>query len=305
MDPLRPFRPMLAAQMGPVAELRFPVWASPKIDGLRCLAMNGRARSRTMKLIPNRSVQRFFEQHAKVLNGLDGELVIGEPTAGDCYTRSVSGLMSHDGEPDFTYLVFDRWDQGGAQFEVRNLSLFGMDFGAAGIRVRVLPQSKIINPIQLEAEEEAKIGFGYEGLILRSPSGGYKQNRSTWREQGMVKVKRFADFEAKIVGMIELMHNDNEKTVSELGLTTRSSHQANQTPSGVMGALTVIGLDNSPFPGERFQIGTGFTSAQRAEFWASRAKLVGRTVVVKYLPAGVKDLPRHPVFKGFRGEADL
>ena len=57
--------------------------------------------------------------------------------------------------------------------------------------------------------------------------------------------------------------------------------------------------------GVEFEIGTGYTAKQRAEFWTSQP--VGKIVKYKFQPAGAKDegKPRFPVFLGFRDKADM
>lgn len=142
------------------------------------------------------------------------------------------------------------------------------------------------------------VQLGYEGLILRDPAGLYKQGRSTAREQGMVKVKMFEDSEAEILGHVMLMHNANEATTSEIGLTKRSSHKANKVETDKMGALNVRDIHT----GVEFQIGTGFTDTERLSHWEHH---VGKIIKYKFFAGGVKDKPRFPVFLGFRSNIDL
>ena len=52
-------KPMLAALCEDVTKLRYPVIASPKLDGIRALVIDGQLVSRTLKPIPNRYVQSF------------------------------------------------------------------------------------------------------------------------------------------------------------------------------------------------------------------------------------------------------
>jgi len=55
----------------------------------------------------------------------------------------------------------------------------------------------------------------------------------------------------------------------------------------------------------RFNIGTGFTDAERADIWAKRNALVGQLIKFKYFPVGGYEAPRHPVFAGFRDRRDV
>ena len=54
-------------------ELKFPLLASPKYDGIRALPKNSVVMSRTFKPIPNTEIQENFSK----FNDLDGELIVG------------------------------------------------------------------------------------------------------------------------------------------------------------------------------------------------------------------------------------
>jgi DNA ligase-1 len=148
------------------------------------------------------------------------------------------------------------------------------------------------------------VNLGYEGAIVRDPRAPYKEGRSTVKQGWMLKVKRFADDEAEVIGTVEQMRNDNEATVDELGYTKRSHHKEGKTAAGVLGALSVRGTTGQ-FKGVEFEIGTGFTAEQRRNLWAGREYLIGKLVSYKYFPVGVKDKPRFPTFKAFRDRRDI
>ena len=78
--------------------LSYPLLASPKLDGVRALIINGIVMSRSFKPIPNAHVQELFGRPE--YNGLDGELIVGAPTDKDVYRNTTSGVMSQAGEPD-------------------------------------------------------------------------------------------------------------------------------------------------------------------------------------------------------------
>ena len=52
-----------------------------------------------------------------------------------------------------------------------------------------------------------------------------------------------------------------------------------------------------------FEVGSGFTEAQRREYY-NDTSLIGKLITIKYQPAGMKDKPRFPTFKGFRHPDD-
>lgn len=303
---MKQFKPMLAVP-AKAEQVVFPVYASPKIDGVRGTVRDGQLRSRSFKPFPNKYVQSMFSDQR--LEGLDGEFVLGPVTAPDSFRVTNSAMMRIEGEPQVTFWVFDHTaglpsDHFTKRY-VRAQGIIG-EYGSAAARVEALEHTLITTVDELLALEEDTLAMGFEGLILRRPSGLYKYGRSTLNEQGMLKFKRMDDSEAVIVGIYEQMHNTNEAKLNELGYTERSSHKENMVPAGTMGYITVRDVNKaSQFYGIEFNIGTGFSAAERAEFWANREFLIGVMVKYAHFPIGVKDKPRHPSYKGFRSPIDL
>lgn len=292
------FKPMLAADAD-LESLVFPVIASPKLDGIRALIKDGLVLSRSLKPIPNLHVQFLFGRSD--LEGLDGELIIGSPTDPQCFQKTSGAVRRKLGEPDVTFYAFDRWNRTGPYDEAFCTDL---EFQASST-YGVIPHwcQPVFTMAELLAYEQDCLDRGFEGLILRSIQGSYKFGRSTTKEGLLLKLKRFKDSEARVLAIEEQMHNANEAKTNELGLTERSSHKENLIPAGTMGRLFVEDIHT----GQRFHIGTGFTKEQRDWWWSNRAELETTQPVIKYkfFPVGVKELPRHPVFLGFRDEFDL
>lgn len=288
-------KPMLASKLEHPEKLRFPVLASPKLDGIRCLIINGQAVSRNLKPIPNMVVSEIL----RGLPPMDGELIVGPPGAADVFNRTSSGVMSKDGIPKFTYWVFDALTANPMPFKYR-LVLAKSYANASGNTVKFVAHKIISNLEELNEYEAQMLLAGYEGIMVRDPGGPYKQGRSTEREGWLLKVKRFEDAEAKIIGFQELEHNNNERTTDELGRAKRSSHKANKQAANKLGAFIVQRASDE----QVFNIGTGFTEVERVDFWERRGSLLGKLVKYSFQPAGVKDAPRFPVFLGMRDEAD-
>ena len=294
-------KPMLAVDHDP-AKLQFPVLASPKLDGIRGLIWENRLLSRSLKPIPNKYISATLSN--PLLEGFDGELIVGEPTATDCYNASVSAIMRHDGEPAFTFWVFDLHDTDACHYQRRldelseRVRQVAKDVPAD---LRLLPQVEIADHDQLLDYEATQLALGYEGLILRHPKAPYKYGRSTVREGYLLKVKRFVDSEAVITGFEEQMFNGNEATTNELGRTKRSSHKAGMVGKNTLGALIVKDVTS----GLQFNVGTGLNDEIRQKIWRAQDSYLGQLVKYKYFPVGVKELPRHPVFLGFRHQEDM
>lgn len=303
------FKPMLAGKCSDINTLNFPVIASPKLDGVRALTHTGESLSRALKPFPNKFVQLLFSH---LPNGLDGELIAGHPCAPDAFRKTTSIVMSHDAPiDDLCFHVFDCFTSR-APFNVRLAELQKITpIGYA--HWQLVPQFHIGNPEALLAYEERCLGEGYEGVMIREPNSPYKFGRSTEREGYLLKLKRFADSEAEVIGVVELMHNGNEAKTNALGRTERSTAKAGKTGMGVMGALQVRDVKT----GVEFEIGTGFSYEDRQAIWKDawdsergRVKLTNqlahwRLVKYKYFAGGSKDKPRFPVFLGWRDKRDL
>jgi DNA ligase 1 len=300
------FKPMLAGAWNPGDPLTFPKLASPKIDGIRAMVIDGVLVSRNLKPIPNKHCQHLFG--LKEFNGLDGELVVGDATAPDAFRTTSSGVMSVEGTPAVTFMVFDDFTDPLITFQER--------LARAGERVNqkrfltVVPHPFVWDSAQVEEFQVACLSVGWEGIMLRDLHAPYKYGRGTLKAGDLLKVKTFADDEAEVIGLVEQMHNGNAATTDALGRTERSTHKAGKTGKGTLGALVVRGL-TGPYKGVEFNIGTGLDDATRAAIWAAKDLHptpgvftigLGSRVTFKYFPGGSKDAPRFPVFKGFRQE---
>jgi DNA ligase-1 len=296
------YKPNLAATLTKPELIKFPVYCSPKIDGIRCVVFDGVAYSRSLKPIPNTFVQEWAKSRGDVLEGCDGELVVGSATDPNCMQNSMA-VMRKDGQPHFTFHAFDLIDADsyGIPFNQRSARLEEWVGGVA--RVVLVPQYLVTGLDDLAALEAEFLERGYEGLMKRSVSGIYKFGRSTEREGGLVKVKRFTDAEAEVVGFVEEMANMNAPQTNALGHTGRGTQACGLIGKGTLGALVVRYVDDPD--GTTFNIGTGFTAAQRADFWERRHEIVEQLVTFKYFNHGIKEAPRHPVFKSFRAKEDM
>ncbi len=137
--------------------------------------------------------------------------------------------------------------------------------------------------------------------MVRSPQSPYKCGRSTTNEGYLLKIKRFEDDEAVIVGYKEEMQNNNPAEKDNFGRTERSSCKKNLVGKNTLGALVC----HAPKWIKDFDIGTGYDAKLRAELWVKRAKLKHKIVKFKHQPSGAGERPRFPVFLGFRDEWDM
>lgn len=288
-------RPMLAATAEDETQIRYPCLVTPKIDGIRCVTVNGRARTRSFKLVRNDHVRETIESIG--IDGLDGELVAGTDTEFN-FQATTSAIMRSEGKPEFRYWVFDHYTGDAQQYSWRYQRLALLDHPCI---VPVVP-AMCTSPDQLLEFEAECLAKGFEGVMARSPSSPYKFGRSSLREQYLVKLKRFKDSEMRVTGFEERMHNTNEIVSDNFGYARRPGGAANHVPMDTLGGF--IGEDVSAFPGLTVKVGSGMDDALRREVWQNQEKYLGKLVKYRYQPVGVKDKPRFPTFLGFRDVED-
>lgn len=285
------FRPMKPAAIteADLDNLKYPVIVQPKYDGIRCVIIEGKPLSNRLKPIPNLHIREQLIWQWKHLYGapymLDGEIV----TEGS-FQVIQSKVMTKTGNPDFIYQTFDK------AMTQADLKQSYYDRFSVSVFNYTSTKEEVLNRFN------HVISIGQEGIIIRSPTSPYKFGRSTINEGYLLKMKRFEDAEARVIGCVELESNLNAPTKNALGLTERSSHGASKYKVGILGALVVEGI-NGDFKGKQFNIGSGFTNEQRQVLWKN--KPIGKLVTYTYQPVGVKTKPRCPIFKGFRAEDDL
>ena len=290
--------PMLAAAVDDVHRITFPCLATPKVDGVRALKLDGHLVTRQLKPIRNTAIARILCD--LLPDGADGEIVVG-----DSFASTSSAVMSdHDTRTfraRFTFHWFD-YVSGSPDTPYAERMRHLQQYLDAHPDARRHPQATVqpLLPVTLERVtqladfEMYHLARGFEGIVLRDPGGAYKMGRSTQREGGLLKLKRFLDDEATVERAEELFHNNNPLVGGK-----RSRQLQGMAPAGTLGALRVR-------CGKLvFRVGSGFHVQLRARLWQERAELPGK--IIKYRCAGLasKGGPRCPVFLGFRDADDM
>lgn len=318
---LAKFRPMKAPSQTPPPEvfqaLPYPVLASPKLDGIRCVIHPTLGPvSNTLKPIANEWVRQFLSKSN--ISYLDGELIVGSPNHPNVYNATMSGIMSYDGTPDFTYYVFD-------DFEAAGMCGFGIRYGDAAFkhlkanshRIVILDHKEISSYSELLEYETWCIEQGYEGCMVRTKQGKYKFGRATEKEGIFFKMKRYEDDEAVILDWEPLMRNNNQPVIDNLGLQKRNSVSANFVPDDTMVGRFYCRAITGRFKGVEFWCGSGLDDDQRTRFrqaiknaegateWERKCindpnDPIGKTFTFKHQSHGALDAPRTPIWKGLR-----
>lgn len=297
-------KPQLAIEYSKVKNLDLSqgYYASRKLDGLRCLILDGVAYSRTMKPFRNKAIQEFAKEYAEELQGMDGELISGSPTSPTAFRDSTSVMMATNGGNNFTFYVFDCIDNSFSSdyFDERWRCVESIVHEFNHPQVIAVEHTLIHSEEELLALERKYLEEGYEGIMLNSYSGLYKQGRSGTKNPELIKKKLFSDSEFQVVGYECLYSNQNEAKKDTLGHTERSTCKEGLVPMDKLGALKLITES-----GKEFSCGSGFDDKTRVQLWASKEELIGKYAKVKYFEQGGYEVPRHPIFLGFRSVEDI
>jgi len=291
------FKPLLAGSLK-CGTIKFPVLMSPKIDGIRCIIMDGKALTRSLKPVPNIHIRTALESNP-ALEGMDGEILVG-----NSFAETSSAVMSHSGTPQFTFHVFDRVLSGVGYSD--RYAMLVAQFRTPIANCRLVLHTLVDDMSQLSAYTLDALYAGHEGAMVRSLDGKYKYGRSTTKEGILLKIKPLDDSEAVIVGFEEQYHNTNKQVTNELGRSKRSSSQDGMVGAGTLGNFIVRGTQAEHFGGVRFCVGTGvgLTDQVRQHVWDNKDQYVGKLIKFNYQKIGSIDKPRIPIFLGFRSSLD-
>lgn len=266
--------PMLAGKINDenMKDLHYPGLVTYKLDGIRCMIVNGKAVSRNFKPIRNDYIRNILESEA--LEGFDGELITG-----NTFTDVASGVMSKEGRPDFKYMVFDYMITPDEPYYKRMRRL-AMTPETKHIK-HLLP-IEVHNEKQLLAFETEALDKDFEGVMWRNPDGPYLFGRSSFNDQYLLKLKRFDDDEAVVVGFKQ-----------EIDIHGR--------PKDTLGGLLVKDVKT----GIKFHVGSGLDKSLKQKVWDNQQKYLGKIITYRSQKHGAKTAPRFPTFVKFRDPSDM
>ncbi len=287
-------------------KLKFPVYVSPKLDGIRGTTGTSFVQSASGRKLPN---LRVHEVLSSLHHGMDGELGVGDPTHPLFYNRTQSAISTIEGEPDFRFYVFDIVPE---CFKYHGLNWMTPFSERLELMLDLAPQELcpgMISHIRCDTPEEVLQQFtfmttyGYEGICIRPAAGLYKYGRSTWNEQHLLRMKIEAQSECRILRVNQMELNNNDTTKSPLGFTQRSSHAENQIPYEAVGSFDVQDIHTLA----EFTIGIfkGVTLDERERWWKIRDQLPDKVFTYRYHNYGIKDAPRSGRFIGWREAWDM
>lgn len=297
------FKPLLAPnEKVELSTLNYPLLASTKLDGIRCIFMNGGIYSRSLKPIQNKQLRIKFAPLAlfSLENNciLDGEIYSPNLT----FQQITHFVMTQDLEdeqlPDhLKFYCFDCVEDNNLDTPFKQRSEFGM------LCMMRFPDIAFpVEQIEVDNEEEVTNFFeqvlkeGYEGLILRNPNSPYKCGRFTIKEGGAFKIKPFITFDAKITGVEQSteVNEDAEKKTNELGRSVTSKKKDDRHLIEKASAFWV------DYEGKPLKVVLAMTDPEKVAVWKNKESYIGRIIEYRGMLVGSKDVPRHPIMIRFR-----
>ena len=163
--------------------LTYPVYVQPKLDGIRCMVYEKDGQT----VFQSRN-HTFFQPfpHIQAVKGvvLDGEL----------YNHSldfqeITSMVRKKDHPDLGKLEYHIYDLVGEGTFEQRLEQFKGHKGSV--------ETKLVKNVkEIEAYHADCVKRGYEGIMIRTPGGVYRQTRS----KDLLKYKHFKTDEFKVVG---------------------------------------------------------------------------------------------------------
>jgi DNA ligase 1 len=285
-------------------QFSFPAFIQPKMDGMRStITVNGKTGFCDLFLRNGNSFDCPPELSNEIIGlskqfiggsaAFDGELLVVKEDGTDeerkigngILTRLIRGTATPE---EIARVRFTCWDvipledfwKGYCPI-VYNSRLTSL-IKATQIENCGIPLNKfrlIKNEVVFSAESsqtyyEARLAEGMEGAVLKSTNGAWKNGRQSY----CLKLKAEDSLEAEII----------------------SSYEGKGKYVGMLGGFKcrVIGQ-----PDVEFEAGSGFTDAQRAEYWAKQSELIGKTVTIQYnqfISSGTRRSLYLPVFLELR-----
>lgn len=263
-------------------KLSFPVLVQRKYDGIRCLSH--RTSSGSIVMESRKGVQ--FNGFPKIVDELqsmysnilcnrsvlfDGELYTNQLTF-----ENISGLVRQQkGESNLTdlieYHVYDVFDPNDLSWPFLERMNFLLDISKSMQTVKIVfvTSEMAINVDNIDSLHHKYVSEGYEGIIIRQPSGIYEENK---RSKFLQKHKLIIDDDFEIVGFHDGDGHDKSMIIWE--------------------CITVSG--------KRFSVKPRGTFEERRLAFQDASSYIGKFLTVVFQELSADGIPRFPVGQRIR-----
>jgi len=240
-------------------KVQWPCYGQPKLDGMRGLGNEGTLKSRANKEITTLShIQQDLEN---ITEYIDGELY----AHGNTFQENMTIIKKY--RPGLTenvkYHVYDIISD--KPFIERYNELKSLIKGKQ--HIELVPVVELNNPQELEEYYGNMMQLGYEGVMLRWGTNGYKING---RSDNLLKYKKFFDVSVPIVDI---------------------------TPNDAIPTHGTIWVE---YKGKVVKTGARLSHTEREEYLTNKEEYIGKTAEVRYFETTDDGSLRFPVFCGIR-----
>lgn len=298
---MQEFRPMLCPdEQVDLSTIKYPILASTKLDGIRCIFKDGKMLSRSLKEIPNKQLQEKF-QPLKDFSKEKGVILDGEMYGiGLTFQQIIHFVMTDDLEakkqkeslPDnLKFWCFDAIKDSPDEPFIERFKYY---------KSLKFKDMIAVNQVMMKSKEDVEVMFenfieeGFEGVILKNSNSKYKFGRATLNSGDCYKVKPYLTFDSEIIKVEERFENTSESYINELGNSQKHSYKDALIPTGIAACFVVMYKDQE----QRVMI-TGEENMRR-DIWKNKDNYVGKWIEFKGMLVGSKDKVRHPVFLRYR-----
>ena len=247
-----------------LAKWSLPFLVQPKYDGERLIAIRALdwVELYSSTGLPVTNLPHITEAVKQLPVGIyDGEAYIHQGR------QQLGGIMRSGGVVEESkrtkYVIFDMKSPLPQSHRLTTLSLL-----STPSEIIIAPFWTCSSTEEVEEILAEQMALGYEGVILREAKAAYVEKRATT----MMKLKPRSSDTYRIIRWQEEVSIQGE-------------------PKGTLGAFQVMDAD-----GNVFKVGSGFTQAQRKEFWQHRERMIGQMIYVKYQALTDRGVPWFPVF---------
>jgi len=290
------FKPTLFPNEKPdLNKIKFPLLASTKLDGIRCIFKDGQMLSRSLKEIPNKQLQDKFknlkEYSLKYNMILDGE-IYGERMTFQQITHYVmtDDLESEILPENLKFYCFDALSNMNTEIDfthrIKSIPLFE---NLVSVK-QVIVNSKV----DVDNMFDDVIASGFEGIILKNPFSKYKFGRFTLKSGDGFKVKPYETFDAEVIGIEERFENLNESMTNELGHSFKRNTIDAKKGTG-LAATFIVKYNN-----EEQRVCITGTEEFRRNIWNNKKDFIGKWIEYKGMVLGSVNKIRHPVYLRMR-----
>lgn len=156
---------MIAERIYTQKGLNYPLWVTPKVNGLPCVIHGGEPRKNLIRPIANQHVRAILGE----LPSFEGVLVVGGPFDHDVYKKTLRMADNPLSQDEFTYWVQDVRVRAEMTLTER-LDLAVGWAGTASSCVKPAPYQLIHNEVDLILYEEKYLALNALGIIIREIS---------------------------------------------------------------------------------------------------------------------------------------